>query len=133
MSFLDEFLGRPEWQGQAACRGVDPGIFFTERGQSTAPAKLVCQSCPVREECLDFALENGEKFGIFGGKSERERRVMRRVRNIAAGTVKPTRCGTVAGSSMHKRRGEPLCEDCRIALRAYEADRRWKRANGLAS
>lgn len=68
------------WQDRAACRGMNPDLFFPARGEETRQAKKVCARCPVREECLDFALENAEKFGIWGGLSERERRGERRRR-----------------------------------------------------
>jgi WhiB family redox-sensing transcriptional regulator len=70
------------WKRQANCMGVDPDLFFPERGSSTREAKEVCRGCVVREDCLEFALNNGEKFGIWGGLSERERRRIRRRRNI---------------------------------------------------
>src|SRR5579864_6828015 len=63
-----------DWQSRANCMGVDPDLFFPERGASTREAKEVCRGCVVREDCLEFALANGEKFGIWGGLSERERR-----------------------------------------------------------
>ena len=63
--------------------GVDPDLFFPERGASTREAKEVCRGCVVREECLEYALTNGEKFGIWGGMSERERRRIRRARALA--------------------------------------------------
>lgn len=69
-----------DWQDYANCLGVDPDLFFPERGASTKEAKEVCQSCVVREQCLEFALVNSEKFGIWGGMSERERRRIRRSR-----------------------------------------------------
>jgi WhiB family redox-sensing transcriptional regulator len=68
------------WQARANCMGVDPELFFPERGSSTREAKEVCRGCVVREECLDYAIANGEKFGIWGGMSERERRRVRRAR-----------------------------------------------------
>src|SRR5918994_714437 len=71
------------WQDDANCLGVDPDLFFPERGASTREAKEVCRGCVVREECLEFALANGEKFGIWGGMSERERRRVRRARALA--------------------------------------------------
>lgn len=71
------------WKQSANCRGVDPDLFFPERGASTKEAKRVCNSCVVRVECLEYALENGEKFGIWGGMSERERRRVRRERALA--------------------------------------------------
>ena len=71
------------WQRQANCMGVDPDLFFPERGASTREAKEVCRGCVVREDCLEYALTNSEKFGIWGGLSERERRRIRRARNLA--------------------------------------------------
>src|SRR3954462_15752413 len=56
------------WQDQANCLGVDPDLFFPERGASTREAKEVCRGCVVRLECLEYALQNGEKFGIWGGR-----------------------------------------------------------------
>ena len=72
------------WQDYANCLGVDPDLFFPERGASTREAKEVCRGCVVREDCLEYALANGEKFGIWGGLSERERRRIRRQRALAA-------------------------------------------------
>ena len=74
---------RPSWQDYANCLGVDPDLFFPERGASTREAKEVCRGCVVREDCLEYALVNGEKFGIWGGMSERERRRLRRQRALA--------------------------------------------------
>ncbi len=71
------------WQNYANCLGVDPDLFFPERGASTREAKEVCRGCVVQDDCLEFALSNGEKFGIWGGKSERERRRVRRQRALA--------------------------------------------------
>ena len=71
------------WQASANCLGVDPDLFFPERGASTREAKEVCRGCIVRDECLEYALLNGEKFGIWGGMSERERRRIRRQRALA--------------------------------------------------
>ena len=68
------------WTARAACRGIDPGLFYPARGESTREAKDICAGCLVRVECLDYALTAGEKFGIWGGKSERERRRIRRHR-----------------------------------------------------
>ncbi len=70
------------WKRNGACIGVDQDIFFPERGASTRLAKAVCRSCEVQEECLEYAVNNGEKFGIWGGLSERERRAIRKKRGI---------------------------------------------------
>ena len=79
----DEEAAAESWQAFANCLGVDPDLFFPERGASTKEAKQVCQGCVVREDCLEYALANGEKFGIWGGLSERERRRIRRQRALA--------------------------------------------------
>jgi WhiB family redox-sensing transcriptional regulator len=75
------------WQTRANCMGVDPELFFPERGTSTRDAKEVCRGCVVRLECLDYAIANSEKFGIWGGMSERERRRVRRSRILAQSGV----------------------------------------------
>ena len=67
------------WQQHALCAQTDPEAFFPEKGGSTREAKAVCQACPVREDCLEYALANDERFGIWGGMSERERRRLRRM------------------------------------------------------
>ncbi len=71
-----------DWKDSSNCLGVDPDLFFPERGASTREAKEVCRGCIVREDCLEYALANGEKFGIWGGMSERERRRIRRQRAL---------------------------------------------------
>jgi len=70
------------WQEKALCAQTDPEAFFPEKGGSTREAKKVCLSCEVRAECLDYALKNDERFGIWGGLSERERRRIRRASAI---------------------------------------------------
>jgi WhiB family redox-sensing transcriptional regulator len=74
---------RPGWWFSALCRGVDPELWFPDRGGDTRPAKEVCRGCPVRTECLEYALGNSERFGIWGGLSERERRALRQFRRAA--------------------------------------------------
>lgn len=67
-----------EWQERALCAQTDPEAFFPEKGGSTREAKRVCLSCEVRVECLEYALANDERFGIWGGLSERERRRLKK-------------------------------------------------------
>ena len=67
------------WQERALCAQTDPEAFFPEKGGSTREAKKVCTGCEVRAECLEYALENDERFGIWGGLSERERRKLRKL------------------------------------------------------
>ena len=65
------------WRELAACRGLDLGVFFPERGESAEPARQVCAACPVRQPCLDYAMTNRISHGIWGGLTERERRALR--------------------------------------------------------
>jgi WhiB family transcriptional regulator, redox-sensing transcriptional regulator len=66
------------WQEQALCAETDPEAFFPEKGGSTREAKKICTGCEVKAQCLEYALSNDERFGIWGGLSERERRRLRR-------------------------------------------------------
>ncbi|MEQ6896888.1 WhiB family transcriptional regulator [Microbacterium horticulturae] len=66
------------WQADALCAQTDPEAFFPEKGGSTRDAKRICTSCEVRAQCLEYALQNDERFGIWGGLSERERRRLKR-------------------------------------------------------
>ena len=78
---IHHLFDRPEWMSSGNCRGVDPNLFFTTRGESTEDAKAVCATCPVTTQCLQYALGNVEMFGIWGGLTEQERRPLRRQRN----------------------------------------------------
>jgi WhiB family redox-sensing transcriptional regulator len=75
-------LSEPErdlpWQARGRCAETDPEAFFPEKGGSTLNAKRVCRGCEVRAECLDYALATDQRFGIWGGMSERERRRLKR-------------------------------------------------------
>ena len=66
------------WQADALCAQTDPEAFFPEKGGSTRDAKRICGQCEVKSECLEYALKNDERFGIWGGLSERERRKLKR-------------------------------------------------------
>ena len=70
--------GPLEWQVDALCAQVDPEMFYPEKGGSTRDAKSICDRCTVRAECLEYALGHDERFGIWGGLSERERRRLKR-------------------------------------------------------
>lgn len=67
------------WASEAKCLQADPETFFPEKGGSTREAKRICAQCEVRVECLEYALANDERFGIWGGLSERERRREKRI------------------------------------------------------
>lgn len=76
LAWLD--VGRPPaWTADALCQQVDPELWFPESGGSTREAKSICARCDVRADCLAFAMANGDRFGVFGGLSERERRKLR--------------------------------------------------------
>ena len=72
----DTVLG---WQEEALCAQTDPEAFFPEKGGSTREAKRICVGCEVKSECLEYALGHDERFGIWGGLSERERRRLKRL------------------------------------------------------
>lgn len=90
---VDAYRGKPppgEWADRSLCAShPNPELWFPERGASVAEAKAVCRVCPVQSECLDHAIRCGEKHGIWGGRSERERRRIRRA-------ARTTRRGTAA-------------------------------------
>lgn len=72
---------KKDWRGEASCAGMDQEIFFPERGHGLGKiAKAVCSACPVREQCLGFALDTQQKFGVWGGRTEAERRKILRER-----------------------------------------------------
>ena len=73
-----EVSGGESWREEALCAQTDPELFYPEKGVSNRMAKRVCARCPVACQCLDYAMEHLEQFGIWGGKSERERQAMRR-------------------------------------------------------
>lgn len=65
-----------DWEVQALCAQTDPELFFPDIGDDNRPAKRICRKCPVKNECLDYALQHQEPFGIWGGTSARERHRM---------------------------------------------------------
>ena len=83
-----DFVTRPEldrsWVKDSACSEPEGELFFPIRGENPKDAKAICARCPVQEECLEYALANGERFGVWGGKSEKERRRIRSLRRRQA-------------------------------------------------
>lgn len=71
------------WRGQAACRNLDTEIFFPDSEADAGPALSVCAVCPVRAECLDWAIETRQHDGVWGGTTETERKRIRRRRAAA--------------------------------------------------
>ncbi|MDQ4070225.1 MAG: WhiB family transcriptional regulator [Actinomycetota bacterium] len=73
------------WRFRGACRGLDPEIFYPASEEEAGPAKDVCGTCTVRQQCLEFALTNREREGVWGGATEKERRrILRQRRKTAA-------------------------------------------------
>jgi WhiB family redox-sensing transcriptional regulator len=72
------------WRQRAACRGVDPDVFYPSTDEEAEEAKAICRICPVRESCLEYALVNRERDGVWGGATERERRRIIRQRRKSA-------------------------------------------------
>lgn len=113
-----------DWRHYAACRGEDPEQFFPT-GQ-TGPwelvidnAKAVCRRCPVREQCLTWALDNHMNEGVWGGFTEKERQSIRRGHTPRT----PAQCGTRPGYKKHRREGTPVCEPCQTANAEYATHR----------
>lgn len=148
---IDDFIERwepddPNWLDAAACKDMDSEVFFPGRGMDLQPAKQVCKRCPIKELCLEYALRNEEKFGVWGGTSERERRAMRRERRSPDAAVPipvrgptPIQHGTVNGYKAHMKRGiVPACDACRAAqakqsrLRMQEMRKRRRAAGEVA-
>lgn len=88
----------PEWMADGLCAQTDPDLFYPDLSSPSRFAKRVCNGngpdgdpdmplrapCPVKDKCLAYALDNNEKYGVWGGTSERERREMRRKMREAA-------------------------------------------------
>jgi len=97
-----------EWMRHAACRHHNTNLWFPERGDPTDQAKNICSTCPVRNDCLNYAIAIPNLVGIWGGLSTRERRKHRQTRLFI-------RHGTPTGYNQHRRQGEPACPACRQA------------------
>lgn len=76
--------GEEHWSRHAVCAETDPDVFYPENGEPVTRAKRVCAGCPVSAQCLEWALATNERFGVWGGASERERRRMTRGRKAVA-------------------------------------------------
>lgn len=108
------------WKADGICAQVDPDLWYPEKGGSTKKAKKVCSNCPVREQCLNYAMDHNERFGIWGGYSERERRKLNRGIDI---TPTPSHGGHQPSHACYQRgcRHPECCEANAAAARAYRA------------
>ena len=73
-----------DWKLDGVCRTIDPDLWFPDAPQTGAVAKKMCRSCPVIEKCLQYALDNNEPYGVWGGKGSSERRMLRRGLRVRA-------------------------------------------------
>lgn len=80
-------LAFTSWRDRAACAGMDPALFFPEKGPGASIIKRVCARCPVRAECLEHAVDARERWGVWGGMAERERRKLIAARATAEGVA----------------------------------------------
>lgn len=92
MTKLNDIAPRPlplpgPWHKQGACRGMTPRQFYSENYIENESARAICASCEVRSDCLEYALHNRIQHGIWGGKTELERRRIRRT----TVSIRPTR------------------------------------------
>ena len=96
------------WWERGRCRGVDPDLFFPRRGDDTTQAVAVCKACPVQVECLEYAIDNDERHGIWGGTTGNDRRKIRRPRKLCEAcktNFRPTQSGTRYCSETCRRLG----------------------------
>ena len=77
-------MSSPTWRKRAACRGLDPEVFYPTSDEEAEEAKAICGECPVRQLCLEYALTHRERDGVWGGLTERERRRLVRQRRKSA-------------------------------------------------
>ena len=99
------------WMADAVCTQVDPELFFPGKAErvKAAAAKAVCAACPVVNDCLQWALDTNERYGILGGTTERDRRKLRK-------TAENAKCGTEAGFWRHYRADDTVtCAKCKAA------------------
>jgi WhiB family redox-sensing transcriptional regulator len=96
-NFFDHDL---DWRVDARCTQVDPEIFYPDKGGTTKGAKRVCAGCPVRANCLEFALDHDERWGVWGGLSQRERERLLKLRaqntTTTRSTTPPARASSAA-------------------------------------
>lgn len=87
---LGSLVPKGSWWGDAICSSTDPDAFYPEKGGSTREAKRICRNCPVRTECLAYAISAGEPAGVWGGMSERERRRLAKAGQLNAQEAQTT-------------------------------------------
>jgi len=116
------------WVARANCRGTDPDWWFpaTWTARRLADARQICGACPVRQQCLDFAVTHAIREGMWGGLTRSERdeyRIANGIKAVRSYTITKG-CGTPAGYQHHLRMGTHICAACTMA----ESERKQKYA-----
>ena len=111
---------KQEWTADAACRDMPTDWWFPERGGDYAKAKRICHQCPVKQQCLDYALTLPVCVGIWGGTSGIERRRLKSTIDIE----RPINHGTHSGYVVHRKRNENPCDPCKNAHNLYKQTRK---------
>lgn len=106
------------WMRHAACKGLDPNLFFPSTGEDPRQALAVCAGCPVKAPCAEYGLL--EHIGIYGGLTGRDRVKVRHTHTIRKKIKVRRQHGTVTGFHQHEDAGEPACKGCRAAYRAQQ-------------
>ncbi len=120
-----------DWRSKAACAKQDPELWFYDEYHTdhaeiiTKVAKAVCATCPVRPECLRYALDADERFGVYGGYTRKERMKLARKERTVIPRIAPedVEHGTVRGYEWHLRQGQRACEPCLEATRRRSRER----------
>lgn len=116
-----------DWTRLAECQYTDPDAFFPEKGASVTEARRICRGCPVRVQCLRYALGNEETHGIWGGLSERELRALR-----VSGDTRPAGEILAEADSLYFERRRRV-EEWQERRNASEREARAAKAQGLAA
>ncbi|WP_051814528.1 WhiB family transcriptional regulator [Streptomyces iakyrus] len=126
---VPETKRKADWRDQGACDGQSE-LFFDGTAAVEAAAKDICRRCPVMLSCREWAIDNREAYGTWGGMTERERRTLLKIR-VKDGTDKPRRggrpraaCGTASAYDRHVKYGEPIDQACRDAHARASAEKR---------
>lgn len=120
---MEKQHGRDHWSDEALCKGMTE-LFFAHRGdwKSSQSAREICEKCPVAWECLNLAIENDERYGIYGGLSYTDRRKMVLKRKLRGPIICGTRSSYIRGCR---------CADCTETQRVYNAEWRRNAASGF--
>ena len=104
------------WMADAACKG-QTAIFYPEDGGTTDAARAICAECPVSHKCFSYSARTEERHGVWAGQLLSDRAIPR---PKYVRPIEPIKHGTSGGYLAHKRRGTPICDECRIGRRLYE-------------